>query len=98
MGLTTTSLSLFELAVEAAVKIPFTEIDEFFLARGQLVPDDLIVKCANATLPPLDVVSILAPPVDKHRDECSCRDFRNISQSGFVIFATWRCVSVLYSG
>ena len=38
MVLTTTSISLFELAVEAAVNIPFTEIDEFFLNRGQLVP------------------------------------------------------------
>jgi len=90
MVLTTTSISLFELAVEAAVNIPFTEIDEFFLNRGQLVPDDLIVKCANATLPRLDSIIALSPN-EPEPDQCQCKLFRNISQSGFAIFATWSC-------
>jgi hypothetical protein len=89
MVLTTTTLSLFELAVEAAVKIPFDEIDEFFLCQGQPVPDELIVKCANATLPTKELIQALAPN-DPIEPECMCKDFRNISQSGFAVFATWR--------
>ena len=101
------TVSLFELANEAAVKIPvrskiasvnceikvqFNEVDEFFLSRGQLVPeDDLVIKCANATLPDLAVIEAIE--FDARKDEmtdCECAQFKNVNQSGFMIFATWR--------
>ncbi|CBY43320.1 unnamed protein product [Oikopleura dioica] len=88
------SISLFELAVEAAVKIPFEEVDEFFLSRGQLVPeDDLIIKCANATLPALPVIEAIELEFELQNDDdelsCQCSEFKNVNQSGFMIFATW---------
>ncbi|CAG5094108.1 Oidioi.mRNA.OKI2018_I69.XSR.g13253.t1.cds [Oikopleura dioica] len=87
------TVSLFELAIEAAVKIPFNEVDEFFLSRGQLVPeDDLVIKCANATLPDLAVIEAIE--FDARKDEitdCECAQFKNVNQSGFMIFATWSC-------
>jgi len=90
------SISLFELAVEAAVKIPFEEVDEFFLSRGQLVPeDDLIIKCANATLPALPVIEAIELEFEEQDEDnelgCQCAQFKNINQSGFMIFATWIC-------
>ena len=75
-------------------KIKFEEVDEFFLSRGQLVPeDDLIIKCANATLPALPVIEAMELEFEVKDDDdelgCQCAQFKNINQSGFMIFATW---------
>ena len=50
------SETLLELAIEASSKLPFDIIDHFFESRAQTCPDNLAVKCANSTLPPLDSV------------------------------------------
>ena len=54
------SETLLELAIEASSKLPFDIIDHFFESRAQTCPDNLAVKCANSTLPPLD--SVLGKP------------------------------------
>merc|ERR1712168_892518 len=85
------SETLLELAIEASSKLPFDIIDHFFESRAQTCPDNLAVKCANSTLPPLD--SILALGDDDEDDpECEYEsNFKDISQNGFTIFATWMC-------
>ena len=81
--------SLLELAVEASVDCPYAEIDDFFLRSDCSVPDDLSIKCANATLPSIDSVNAVGPIFTENK-RCTCNNFQNVNQSGFVVFATWR--------
>ena len=90
MGSKKSRETLLELAIEAASNLPFEVVDGFFGSRGQVCPDELAIKCANATLPSKNTLMALYDGV-LDVEYCQCEKLKDLRQTGFTVFATWTC-------